>query len=119
MAIATKNSRLNKISTEYESLAKTWASLASQLNTNTELLKKFAAWRNEMFLTDSGDVDVEDMVVYRTTFNELFSSLAANFMVLQELNDMPASTPEEFKASNDAFIAKYGIDIAEFDKRFS
>lgn len=118
MAIATKNSRLNKVNQEYDRLSVAWNNVADAMTRELPQLKNFAAWRNEMFLTNSGDIDQDDMAEYRAQFDAIFAKLAPVFMVLNELNDMTGVPPEQFKAENDAFIAKYNINLVEYDKKF-
>lgn len=118
MAIVTKNSRLNKINAEYENLSRAWTNIADVMTRELPNLKNFAAWRNEMFLTDSGDIDIEDMAEYKAQFDAIFGKLVPSMIVLNELNDMASNPPEQFKVDNDAFIAKYGLNMAEYDKKF-
>lgn len=118
MAIVTKNSRLNKINSEYDNLTRAWTNIADVMTRELPNLKNFAAWRNEMFLTNSGDIDLDDMIEYRSQFDVIFSKLAPAFAVLNELNTMAAGTPEEFKTNNDAFITKYSLNVTDYDKKF-
>ena len=118
MAIVTKNSRLNKINAEYDQLSSTWTNVADVMNRNLLQLKNFAAWRNKMFIDNSGDIDVEDMQAYKAQFDEIFAKIMPTFVVLNELNTMPGEPPATFESANNDFIAKYGLDVVEYDKKF-
>jgi len=118
MAIVTAAQRTKKIADEQETIQKSWARIASDIQRETDLLKQFAAWKNDNFINNKGDLDIEDMDAIHNQFSELFSALSANMSILNDVGNLRDANIEVFKTNNDAFIASHNIDIHEFDKRY-
>ena len=118
MALITANQRQNAIAKEQTALKTTWAKVISDLTRETDLLIKLVAWKNKKFLDGSGDFDAEDMTLLAAKSNTVITKLNANIAKLEEIAEIPDVDLAVYATNNDAFIAKYGVDVADFDKRY-
>lgn len=110
--------RVGMIAQDQQKMHKDWERLVSDFERQVELVKQFGPWKNDNFLENKGEITQEDMDVLHTQFLALYARLQAGMDLLMEIGAIPNADLTTFRANNNAFISKHGVDILNFDLRY-
>ncbi len=97
---------------------KEWAAVSSTINRLSSELKEFAAWKNDNFLNDDSDFDLDDMNTLNDQFTVIYLELMSNMDSLLIVAGLPSADLAIYKSNNDQFITDNGIDVIEYEKRY-
>lgn len=109
MSVSGK-ARASKIDNTPSEIKRDFTNAVSSLSSAVDRAKAFAAFMHSNPHLEFEQVDLDK---YSSMFIESFNSLNTVLAQLQELKDLHdrVITPEQF-------VASYGLDVAEYSKRF-